>query len=365
MEVHMHRNARNVAIGLVPGPASATTPWSTGCTVVANQNYLCNFSDANLQGVWGHWFGSDSNYDGQVYNAGTSISVNNTTSSVANLYSNKDVTWHHDPKGGNGFCINPNIAATYVGSADDNRFSSHQLAANTTLAEEAYNNQRRLMEPLQASNKAPRARGALVTVGLLAVLAILYVSRYASPNGSWPADEALAGQVRDIIAKTLSHQACTTPADAVPAMHAALNEGGYTDWAVRSGNAVKPAACVTANVDGEKHEVVLIPALRPEVRKEMDKLTLDLYVRCLDQATAIETVTSVLHEVGETHFEIRTDGPVTAPIDRLEEVLAHVKAGCWIYAGTGWTPDGMRLYYARGRERSNNEPGGRWCPLRG
>ena len=99
--------------------------------MVANQNYLCNFSDANLQGVWGHWFGSDANYDGQVYNAGTSITVNNTTSSVANLYSNKDVTWHHDPnQGGNGFCINPNIAATYVGSADDNRFSSHQLAAD-------------------------------------------------------------------------------------------------------------------------------------------------------------------------------------------------------------------------------------------
>ncbi len=203
------------------------------------------------------------------------------------------------------------------------------------------------MEPLQASKK-PRARGAMVAVCLLALLAIFYVSRAAAPSGSWPADEAVAGQVRDVIAKTLSHQACTTPADAVPAMRAALDEAGYAEWAVRPGDAVKPAACVTANVDGEKHEVVLIPALRPQVRKELDKLTLDLYVRCLDQATAIETVTSVLHEVGETDFEIRTDGPVTAPIDRLEEVLAHVKSGCWIYAGTGWTPDGIRLYYVSG-----------------
>lgn len=140
MEVLMNTSARKVAIrlllglsliGLVPGTATATTPWPSGCTLVANQNYLCNFSDRDFKGVWGHWFGSLANYSGYTYNNGTSILVDNTTSSVANLYSNKDVSWHKNiNQGGDGICLNPNIAASWVGLPYNDSFSSHQLAAD-------------------------------------------------------------------------------------------------------------------------------------------------------------------------------------------------------------------------------------------
>lgn len=120
-------------IGLMPSSAVAVTNWSTGCSETANSNYVCNFSDRDFAGVWGHWAGSDSNYSGQNYNSGTSITVNDTTSSVMNLYSNKDVTWHHEPnQGGDGFSINPNIAASRVGLFHNDAFSSHQVAVDNS-----------------------------------------------------------------------------------------------------------------------------------------------------------------------------------------------------------------------------------------
>jgi hypothetical protein len=142
MEVSMNTSARKVAIrlllglsliGLVPGAATATTPWSTGCNIVANQNYLCNFSDRDFKGVWGHVTFSISDYSGYVYNSGTSISVNNTTSSVANLYSNKDVSWSVDTsQNGDGLCLNPNISASWVGLWINDAFSSHEVAADNS-----------------------------------------------------------------------------------------------------------------------------------------------------------------------------------------------------------------------------------------
>ena len=138
----MRKDARRIAtrlllglslLGLVPGAATATTPWLTGCNLVANQGYLCNFSDRDFKGVWGHWNGSIADYAGYTYNVGTSILVNNTTSSVANLYSNRDVSWSVDTsQNGDGLCLNPNISASWVGLWINDAFSSHEKAADNS-----------------------------------------------------------------------------------------------------------------------------------------------------------------------------------------------------------------------------------------
>lgn len=118
-------------VGLLPGSAGAVTYWSTGCSGNANSNYVCNYSDRDFAGVFGNFAGSDASYVGQYYNSGTTITVNDTTSSVMNLYGSKDVTWHHEPnQGGSGFCINPNTAASWVGLFDNDAFSSHQVAVD-------------------------------------------------------------------------------------------------------------------------------------------------------------------------------------------------------------------------------------------
>lgn len=203
------------------------------------------------------------------------------------------------------------------------------------------------MDFRQARDKVFRARGTLFTGAAVVGIVLLYLLRYGTPR-ALPADEPMAERVRAVIAATLAEHPCTPPDAAVPAMRAALEAAGYGDWTIRQGSAVHAAACVTATIRAEGREVVLIPALRPEVRRVMVSLTEDLYARCLDREAAIEVVTRTLHGVGENDFEIRTNGPVSAPIDRRDEVFAHVAAGCWIFAGTGWTPEGMRLYYVSG-----------------
>jgi hypothetical protein len=201
----------------------------------------------------------------------------------------------------------------------------------------------------QAHNKVARARGTLLTCAAVVAVVVLYVLRYGDTTGAGAADEALAEQVRTVIAATLARQSCTSPAAAVPAMRSALDAAGFVDWTVQSGRPVRNAVCVTATIHQERREVLLIPALRPEVRSALDELTEDLYVRCLDRDAAVALVTTTLRTAGEVDFEIRTNGPVTAPVDRREQIAAHVAAGCWIYAGTGWQADGMRLYYVSGK----------------
>lgn len=101
--------------------------------------------------------------------------------------------------------------------------------------------------------------------------------------------------------------------------------------------------------NGTRRRVVLIPALRPDVRAALQGVTEALYQQCLDREAAIAYVTAALRRLGESGFEVRTDGPITAPVDRRDEVFSHVEQGCWIYAGTGWTDEGKRLYYVIGK----------------
>ncbi len=81
----------------------------------------------------------------------------------------------------------------------------------------------------------------------------------------------------------------------------------------------------------------------------MKKVTEELYKRCLGKQEAIEHVTSVLRGLSETDFEVRTDGPLTAPLGREDEILDHIAAGCWVYSGTGSSSSGRRIYFLSGR----------------
>ena len=200
----------------------------------------------------------------------------------------------------------------------------------------------------QAHGKVARARGTLLTAAAFVAIGALYVLRYGGTPAR-PADAELAEQVRTVIATTLATRSCTSPEVAVPEMQSALQTAGFGDWSVRAGNAVRTAHCVTASIHEDTREVVLIPALQPEVRAAMDALTEQLYRECMGREAAVELVTTTLLGVGEVGYEIRTNGPVTAPVERRDEVFAHVEAGCWIYAGSGWTSEGTRLFYVSGK----------------
>lgn len=191
------------------------------------------------------------------------------------------------------------------------------------------------------------ARGYVAFLAaLLAIVSLLFLARYSGPI---PASDDDVAEVQEVIGATVSADRCTTPTEASSTMRAALGAARYSDWTIRAGRDLVAGACVTATIDGSTREVVLIPALRPEVRSALQRVTEALYQQCLDRDAAVAYVTSRLRELGEQGFEIRTDGPVTAPVDRRDEVFGHVEQGCWIYAGTGWTEEGKRLYYVVGK----------------
>lgn len=117
-------------VGLVPGVVTAT-PWTSGCSRTASSNVVCNFSDSNFGGVWGNWSGSRSNYSGDTYNSSTSISVNDSVSSMGNYYGSQDVIWYHEPNASGGnVCGNPNWEFSWPGLFHNDAFSSHVVAAD-------------------------------------------------------------------------------------------------------------------------------------------------------------------------------------------------------------------------------------------
>ena len=48
---------------------------------------------------------------------------------------------------------------------------------------------------------------------------------------------------------------------------------------------------------------------------------------------------------------MRTDGPIGGPNDRIDEIMAHVDAGCVVYGGSGATEDGTPVFYVGGGSR--------------
>ena len=191
------------------------------------------------------------------------------------------------------------------------------------------------------------ARGKqIVLLGLLGLGAALLAIRYSGVTPASAADTERAGAA---IAGVRQGDQCLTPDAAIEDMAKALVGAGLSDWQVTARSDTRQAACVTSSVDGATKSVILIPALRPAVRTRMQQVMEALYDACLGRDAAVGYVTKALREVGETAYEIRTEGPITAPIEREKEVFKHVDDGCWIYSGTGWTEDGLRLYYVVGK----------------
>lgn len=194
----------------------------------------------------------------------------------------------------------------------------------------------------------------IALVGSLPVVVAIITARSLLGGGP-TSPEALGGgqsipaNLVAAVGQVFGEERCTTAAEAERTLRSRLNSLGYADWTVWLRAEVQPHACVSASIDASKKHVVLILALRPEVRKAMQEVTDDLIDRCLGKQEAIDHVTSVLTGLGETDFEVRTDGPLTAPVDRVDDVMRRIAAGCWVYSGTGWTPEGRRHFFVSGR----------------
>jgi hypothetical protein len=119
-----------------------------------------------------------------------------------------------------------------------------------------------------------------------------------------------------------------------------------------------PAAEVSPSpgATGEKKEP---DALSPAVIAALEAVSADLLVGCYGREEGVARLSAALLEAGESGFYVRTDGPIGGPDDRIDEITAHVDAGCVIYGGSGTTEDGTPVFYIGG---GSGEPTSTFVP---
>lgn len=198
-----------------------------------------------------------------------------------------------------------------------------------------------------------RRRGSLLIKGFTgAVLVAAFViaggsSRGGDGQGLTANPEAPAG-LSAAIGSLLDPGRCLRATDAEAAVHDRLVALRMTGWATSRDPGVRDAMCVTLAIDTSVNHIVLVQTMRPEVRDAMAAFAEVSYRDCLTQAQASDAVSSILAKFDQTGWSLQTDGPVGGPLDQLDAITEHVKKGCWIYSGTGFTADGQRLYFIAG-----------------
>jgi hypothetical protein len=165
----------------------------------------------------------------------------------------------------------------------------------------------------------------------------------------WNSDPAPPADIQSAIAAVFAGRTCVTGTQAEEGISARLLELGYRDWSLVPGPGVTRDGCVSSTTDTVRKRVVLLMALRPEVKEALAAVAVKLLDECLTKEQAAQAVTAALRGVGELGWQLRDDGPIGGPVNGLDEIKQHVAKGCFIYSGTGWAPDGQRLYYIAGR----------------
>lgn len=185
----------------------------------------------------------------------------------------------------------------------------------------------------------------VVAIGLLGSA----FSRAGAEPRPWVTDPTPPADLKAAIAAVFAGHPCVTGTQAEEGIEARLLELGYREWSVVSGAGVRPDTCVTLTIDTVRKRVVLIMAVRPEVKEAVTAVAARLLAECLTKEQAADAVTAALRDVGEVGWDLRTDGPIGGPLDQQEQIKQHVANGCFIYSGTGWSADGQRRYFIAGR----------------
>ena len=94
--------------------------------------------------------------------------------------------------------------------------------------------------------------------------------------------------------------------------------------------------------------------MTPAVKSALEVISADLLAGCYARDEAVARLSNALIEAGASGFVVRTDGPIGGPKDRIDEIMAHVDAGCVIYGGSGATGDGTPVFYV-GADRGTDK----------
>lgn len=191
-------------------------------------------------------------------------------------------------------------------------------------------------------------RHGTVVVGFVLVVLAIRVSSAAPRSSEGSPDDGVLIEIERTIQGVFSEERCTTADEARNELLLRLPPSILENWTIVDGTDLRPNQCVATRVELADRRVALFPALSPVVRATMEEVTQALIERCYAKDEAVQYVMEVLTGLGEEDFEVRTDGPLTAPVEQIDDVRARVTAGCWVYSGTGWNQQGHRFYYVSG-----------------
>ncbi len=93
---------------------------------------------------------------------------------------------------------------------------------------------------------------------------------------------------------------------------------------------------------------VWAPGTRDPAKDALATVASRTYDVCMTKDDATAAVDTVLRASGIADWEVRSDGPVAGPLEKLDGIIAHVRSGCFIYSGTGLSAEGRRIFYVVG-----------------
>lgn len=185
-------------------------------------------------------------------------------------------------------------------------------------------------------------------VGASLLLMVLFTAHFLVEQRT-PIDEVRqATGIPDGIAVALidafPEDRCVLQGAATIELRQRLDRAGFADWKIQAESPMPRHACVGWSVDPLEKTIGLVAALSPEVREALKRLPDEMMETCFSERDAVAYVSSALRNQGMRDFEVRTDGPVGIPLDRGDEVLRHLEAGCWIFSAMGWK-DGRPVFF--------------------
>ncbi len=194
---------------------------------------------------------------------------------------------------------------------------------------------------------------ALTGIGL--VLAWSILALVASPNSpsiavDEPPPDALVAAAKRVEASLLARSGgqCVGARDFEISMRGPLADASLTNWTMTRGPGILDNSCVAYGFFTGRHSISLVAALPTQVKIALQRVAEESYSRCLTSDQLSSSVESVLRANDQEGWEIRNSGLVGGPIDRLDAIVDHVKAGCFVYSGTGISAAGAREYYIVG-----------------
>ena len=185
-------------------------------------------------------------------------------------------------------------------------------------------------------------------------LAVLFAA-LAVVAGSTAATAALLIQdqpneeVETAVSALFPEGKCVTGAQAMDAVQGQLGALEFGDWTVALGQGASLEGCVAPGFATSERTIVLVPVDHPDVVAALESVRGELMSRCFNEQEARALLSTTLAGVGASDGEIRTDGPLAYPEGERDAVLKHVAAGCFVFSGSGRSPDGP-VYYISGGE---------------